>query len=84
MIRIHLTTNKGPISGQYKGGGYLDISYGNEWNPTEAVNVYEYASVDEPVERQPEVVLRAMVQWLNENSVHLQITNIYITNTFVL
>lgn len=84
MINIYLTTDRGPINGQYVGGGYLDISLGDKWNPQEAINVYERAVEDEIVERNPAVVLRAMLEWLGETHNKVIIRNIYVTNTFVL
>ncbi len=66
------------------GGGYLDISFGDKWNPLEAVNVYDRAVENEPVERNPALVLRAMVEWLQETYNGITIRNIYITNTFTL
>lgn len=84
MISIFLTTDIGPIIGKYVGGGYLDISYGDKWNPLEAVNVYDRATENEVVERNPAVVLRAMLEWLHETHKKLVIRNIYLTNTFTL
>ena len=84
MITILLTTDSGPIKGQYVGGGYLDVSYGDKWNPLEAINVYDRAAENEVVERNPAVVLRAMLEWLLETHKKLVIRNIYLTNTFIL
>ena len=84
MINIYLTTDRGPMNGQYVGGGYLDISFGDKWSPLEAVNVYDHAVENETVERNPALVLRAMVEWLNEKFNGITIRNIYITNTFTL
>jgi len=84
MITILLTTDSGPINGQYVGGGYLDVSYGDKWNPLEAINVYDRAAENEVVERNPAVVLRAMLEWLLETHKKLVIRNIYLTNTFTL
>ena len=84
MITIFLSTDRGPINGQYDGGGYLDISYGDKWNPHEADNVYDRAAENEVVERNAAVVLRAMLEWLHETHKNLVIRNIYLTNTFRL
>lgn len=84
MINVYLTTDRGPINGQYVGGGYLDVSFGDKWNPLEAVNIYDHAVESETVERNPALVLRAMVEWLNETCNGIKIHNIYITNTFTL
>ena len=84
MICIYLTTSDGPISGQYVGGGYLDISIGDKWNPLEAINVYERAAESEIVERNPAVVLRAMLEWVAEQKNKTIVQNIYLTNTFKL
>ena len=81
MICIYLTTDHGPINGQYVGGGYLDISIGDKWNPLEAINVYERAGETEVVERNPAVVLRAMLEWVGEQKGKVVIYNIYVTNT---
>ena len=84
MINIYLSTDRGPINGQYVGGGYLDVSLGDKWNPLETVNVYDHAVENETVERNPALVLRAMVEWLNDKYKGITIRNIYITNTFTL
>ena len=84
MINIYMTTDRGPINGQYTGGGYLDISFGNKWNPLESVNVYDRAGEFEVVERNPMLIVRAMLEWLGEKKGNWVIRNIYITNTFTL
>ena len=84
MINIYLTTDRGPINGQYVGGGYLGISFGDKWNPLEAANVYDSAMENETVERKPALVLSVMVEWLNKTCNGMKIRNIYITNTFTL
>ena len=84
MICIYLTTDRGPINGQYVGGGYLDVSIGDKWNPLEAINVYDRAAENEVVERNPAVVLRAMLEWIGEKQGKVIIRNIYVTNTFTL
>ena len=84
MICIYLTTDRGPINGQYVGGGYLDVSIGDKWNPLEAINVYDRAAEKEVVERNPAVVLRAMLEWIGEKQGKVIIRNIYVTNTFTL
>lgn len=84
MICIYLTTDRGPISGQYVGGGYLDVSIGDKWNPLEAINVYDRAAENEVIERNPAVVLRAMLEWIGEKQGKVIIRNIYVTNTFTL
>ena len=84
MICIYLTTDRGPINGQYIGGGYLDVSIGDKWNPLEAINVYDRAAENEVIERNPAVVLRAMLEWIGEKQGKVIIRNIYVTNTFTL
>jgi len=84
MICIYLTTDRGPINGQYVGGGYLDVSIGDKWNPLEAINVYDRAAEHEVVERNPAVVLRAMLEWIGEKQGKVIIRNVYVTNTFTL
>ena len=84
MICIYLTTDRGPISGQYVGGGYLDVSIGDKWNPLEAINVYDRAAENEVIERNPAVVLRAMLEWIGEKQGKVIIRNIYVTTTFTL
>ena len=84
MICIYLTTDRGPINGQYIGGGYLDVSIGDKWNPLEAINVYDRAAENEVVERNSAVVLRAMLEWIGEKQGKVIIRNIYVTNTFTL
>ena len=84
MICIYLTTSEGPIGGQYLGGGYLDISIGDKWNPQESINVYDRAAESEVVERNPAVVLRAMLEWVGEQKSKPVVKNIYLTNTFKL
>lgn len=84
MICIYLTTDRGPINGQYVGGGYLDVSIGDKWNPLEAINVYDRAAENEVIERNPAVVLRAMLEWIGEKQGKIIIRNIYVTNTFTL
>lgn len=84
MINIYMTSDRGSINGQYSGGGYLDISFGEKWNPLESVNVYDKAGEFEVVERNPLLVVRAMLEWLGEKKGNWVIRNVYVTNTFTL
>lgn len=77
MIAVVLTTDQGSISATYQGGAYIDIRFGENENPEEIINVFDYEAGRPYIENTTAKVREALIEWLKEEHPELTIYSVF-------
>ena len=66
MITKRITTPVGEIYGTYRGGEYIDLSFGVPHKPIEVINVFDYEKGVAVIENTDDAVEQAMEDWVGD------------------
>ena len=73
MAVVILITNGGRVQASYRGGEYIEVSFGTSETPTDVINVFDYKAGRPVIANNPKAVERVFVRWLRENNPGLSV-----------
>lgn len=68
-VTVTVTESGRRVTGEYRGGAYIDLTFGRVGHPTEVVNVWDYGAGGPVIPFTVAGVASAVAGWMEDNDV---------------